>query len=94
LICSPILVLCTDADSADMLRVTVADDLLQVELEAKQQLSTSLPADTVEYESTQPLARPAAAAAGAVEEDVNALITSVRSMGRMVANGAGMSLVA
>jgi len=36
----------------------------------------------------------AAAAAGAVEEDVNTLITSVRSMGRIVANGAGMSLVA
>jgi len=67
----------------------VEDDLVQVELEVKQQLSTPLPADTVEYESTQLLARPAAAAAGAVEEDVNTLITSVQSMGRIVANGAG-----
>jgi len=58
----------------------------------KQQLSAPLPADTVEYESTQLLAGPAAAAAGAVEEDVNTLITSVCSMGRILANAAGTDL--
>jgi len=68
-------------------RVAVGDDLVQVELELKQQLSAPLPADTAEYESTQLLARPAVAAAGAISADANAVVNTVRSMGSIVATG-------
>jgi len=69
----------------------VGDDLVQVELELKQQLSVPLPADTVEYESTQLLASPAVAAAGPVVEDVSAVVNTVGSMGRIVATGGDAS---
>jgi len=71
----------------------VGDDLVHVELELKQQLSAPLPADTVEYESTQLLARPAVAAAGPVEQDVRPMMIAVRSMGRIVSNLAGTTLL-
>jgi len=66
----------------------VDDDLVKVQLEAKQQLSAPLPVESVLYESTLPSARPAAGARAPVIADVEALITSVRSMGRIVPNGA------
>jgi len=67
--------------------VAVVDDLVQVELELQQQLSAPLPADTVEYESTQVMARPAVAAAGAMAADANSVVDTVRLMGRIVATG-------
>jgi len=77
-----------------MVHVAVGDDLVQVELELKQQLSAPLPADTVEYESTQLLARPAVAAAGPVVEDATTVVNAVRSMGRIVsADSAGTSAI-
>jgi len=66
----------------------VDDDLIKVQLEVKQQLSAPLPVDAVLYESTLPSARPAAGALAPVIADVEALITSVRSMGRIVPKGA------
>jgi len=66
----------------------VDDDLVKVELEVKQQLSAPLPVDSVVYESTLPSARPAAGAPAPVIADVEALITSLRSMGRIVPKGA------
>jgi len=66
----------------------VDDDLVKVQLEVKQQLSAPLPVDSVLYESTLPSARPAAGAPAPVIADVEALITSVRSMGRIVPKGA------
>jgi len=71
----------------------VSDDLVQVELELKQQLSAPLPADTVEYESTQLLARPAVAAAGPVVEDATTAVNAVRSMGRIVSKDSGTSAI-
>ena len=72
------------------------DLLVKAELDTKQQLSAPLPADMVEYQSSQLSGRPAAAparpasaaaaAAGALSEDVSALISSVRSMGCIVSN--------
>jgi len=76
-----------------MVHVAVGDDLVQVELELKQQLSAPLPADIVEYESTQLLARPAVAAAGAVVEDVSAVVNAVRSMGCIVSKDSGTSVL-
>jgi len=75
-----------------MVHVAVGDDLVQVELELKQQLSAPLPADTVEYESTQLLARPAVAAAGAMAADANSMADTVRSMGRIVSKDSGTNL--
>jgi len=66
----------------------VDDDLIKVQLEVKQQLSAPLPVDSVLYESNLPSARPAAGAPAPVITDVEALITSVRSMGRIVPKGA------
>jgi len=66
----------------------VDDDLVKVQLEVKQQLSAPLPVDSVLYESTPPSARPAAASPAPVITDVEALITSVRSMGRIVPKSA------
>jgi len=66
----------------------VDDDLVTVQLEVKQQLSAPLPVDSVLYESTLPSARPAAGALAPVIADVEALITSVRSIGRSVPKGA------
>jgi len=66
----------------------VDDDLVKVQLEVKQQLSASLPVDSVLYESTLPSARPAAGAPAPVIADVEALIRSVRSMGRIVPKSA------
>jgi len=66
----------------------VDEDLVKVQLEVKQQLSAPLPVDSVLYESTLPSARPAAGAPAPVIADVEALITSVRSMGRIVPKGA------
>jgi len=74
-----------------MVHVAVGDDLTQVELELKQQLSAPPPAYTVEYESTQLLARPGVAAAGPVVEDVSTMVNAVRSMGRIIPNDAGTS---
>jgi len=68
----------------------VDDDLVKVQLEVKQQLSAPLPVDSVLYESTLPSARPAAGAPAPVIADVEALITSVRSMGRIVPKSALM----
>jgi len=77
-----------------MVHAAVVDDLVQVELELKQQLSAPLPADTVEYESTQLLASPAVAAAGPLVEDVSAVVNAVRSMGRIVStDSAGTSAI-
>jgi len=66
----------------------VDDDLVKIQLEVKQQLSAPLPVDSVLYESTLPSARPAAEAPAPVMADVEALITSVRFMGRIVPQGA------
>jgi len=76
-----------------MVHVAVGDDLVQVELELKQQLSAPLPADTVEYESTQLLARPAVAAGGPVVEDATTAVNAVRSMGRIVSKDSGTSVL-
>lgn len=76
-----------------MMRVAVGDDVLQVELEVKQQLSAPLPADTVVYEANLLLNRSAVAAAGDLMEDVDDLVTAVRAMGRVTATGAGRRLV-
>jgi len=75
-----------------MVHVAVGDDLVQAELELKQQLSAPLPADTVEYESTQLLARPAVAAAGAMAADANSMTDTVRLMGRIVSKDSGTNL--